>query len=184
MRGIRDDEETLDRLRELANVGAGHAADALAQLVGCPIWMSVPRLAAGWRTARALRGATGILFEVEGAAGSAFAVVLPPPARAALLECLLGDPEAPAPRSAEALCEVGNILASRALSAIADLAGGRLLPSIPTLAEGEALMKLVARRDADGGVRIETELLDARGAVRGVLSWAPPAQPSARRESV
>jgi hypothetical protein len=33
-------------------------------------------------------------------------------------------------------------------------------------------------------LRIETELLDARGAVRGLLSWAPPAQPSARRESV
>ena len=38
---FHDVGEELDRLCELANVGAGHAATALARLVGRPIRMSV-----------------------------------------------------------------------------------------------------------------------------------------------
>jgi len=34
----------LDRLCELANVGAGHAAGALARLIGCTVWMDPPRV--------------------------------------------------------------------------------------------------------------------------------------------
>ena len=34
----------LDALREVANIGAGHAATALSQMVGQPIMISVPRV--------------------------------------------------------------------------------------------------------------------------------------------
>ena len=34
----------LDALREVANIGAGHAATALSQMVGSTIMISVPRI--------------------------------------------------------------------------------------------------------------------------------------------
>ena len=48
---FRDVGDELDRLCELANVGAGHAATALARLVGRPIRMSVPCVRMGTASA-------------------------------------------------------------------------------------------------------------------------------------
>ncbi|MCX5740186.1 MAG: chemotaxis protein CheC, partial [Proteobacteria bacterium] len=90
---FHDVGEELDRLCELANVGAGHAATALARLIRRPIWMSVPRV----RMGTAATGETPladddawIFFEVEGAMGGALVLRLPGSARHLLVEELVG----------------------------------------------------------------------------------------------
>ena len=74
--------------------------------------------------------------------------------------------------------EVGNILASHALSAVADLVGVRVLPSLPSLvfdATGPALAAWRSR--AAGRVCIETHLVDDAGLPHVELVWIPSEVP-------
>jgi len=170
--------DELDRLCELVNVGAGHAATALARLVGRPIWMSVPRIRMGAATPAPVAGDDAwIFFEVQGALGGALVFRLPREARGTLLAALLDEGEGEA-QAESALREVGNILASHALSAVADLVGVRMLPSLPSLvfeASGPALAAWRAR--AAGRVCIETNLVDRAGRAAIELVWIPADAP-------
>lgn len=179
MNGKTDD--SLERICELADLGARRAADALAALVGRPIQLAVPRVLTLERleSLQANSSDTGIFFEVEGGPGGVLAVLFPAEALDVLLEAVLGAPE-PGRASTQmesALREVGNILASHALSAVADAIGARVLPSVPVLALEEAESVLAAfAADASGAsreLRIESELADSEGALRGVLVWLP-----------
>lgn len=172
---LHDVGDELDRLCELANVGAGHAATALARLVKRPIRMSVPRLRMGAAAPAVVAddGDAWIFFEVQGALGGALVLRLPGGARAALVTELVGDDESGA-HAESALRELGNILASHALSAVADLVGSRSLPSTPSLvfeAAGPALAAWRAR--AAGRVCIETHLVDDAGRATVDLVWIP-----------
>jgi len=177
---FRDVGEELDRLCELANVGAGHAASALARLIRRPIRMSVPRV----RMGTAATGETPladddawIFFEVEGAMGGALVLRLPGSSRHLLVHELVGA-EASSSHAESALREVGNILASHALSAVADLVGTRALPSLPSLvfdATGPALAAWRTR--AVGRVCIETHLVDEAGLSHVELVWIPAEVP-------
>lgn len=166
--------DELDRLCELVNVGAGHAATALSRLVGQPIWMSVPRIRMGAATPAPSAGEDAwIFFEVHGALGGALVLRLPCGSRHALLAEMIGDHGGEA-HAESALREVGNILASHALSAVADLVGTRVLPSLPSLvfdASGPALAAWRAR--AAGRVCIETNLVDRSGHAAVELVWIP-----------
>jgi chemotaxis protein CheC len=167
----------LDRLCELANVGAGHAAGALAQLLGRPILMDPPRVRVASRE-RSPGGAlgvetAGVFFELEGALAGVLGVLFPSRSRAALLEALLQDASPHSEEAESALREVGNILASHAVSAVADLVGGRLLPSLPVLA-GEAAGAVLESLQARGEpLRIESRLVERSGALRSLLVWIP-----------
>jgi len=70
----------LDRARELASIGAGHAAGALARLINRTIWMEVPRaqpVDAGTvpRAAALAEDGSAIFFELQGGVGGMMAVV-------------------------------------------------------------------------------------------------------------
>jgi len=172
--------EELDRLCELANVGAGHAATALARLVGRPIRMSVPRLRMGTTATGETPLAADdawIFFDVQGAMGGALVLRLPCSVRQLLVEELVGG-DASASHAESALREVGNILASHALSAVADFVGTRVLPSLPSLvfdATGPALAAWRSR--AAGRVCIETHLVDDAGLPHVDLVWIPSEVP-------
>lgn len=191
-------ESELDRVRELTNIGAGHAATAFAQLVGRPCRMRVPTVrllraeAAGSAFVASARDdergpLCGVFFEVEGAVGGVIALLFPAPARDLLLRTLAGG-AASADAAASALREVGNILISHAVSAMADTVGARVLPSIPVLAMEDAasvLASLVALRGTgETALRIETEISDAQGEYRGLLVFVPDADCLARPEPV
>jgi len=167
----------LDRLCELANVGAGHAAGALARLLGCTVRMDPPRVrvsAPGAEEGGELGIATsGVFFEVQGGIGGTLGVLFPHPARAALLETLIGDPDPHSEDAESALREVGNMLASHALSAVADLIGARVLPSLPVLAEQAAGAVLRSHQAGGEGLRIESRLVDDAGGLRSLLVWLP-----------
>jgi chemotaxis protein CheC len=134
----------LDALREVENIGAGHAATALSQMTNRRIMISVPQVAIN-----RLEEAAGLLGD-------------PPPLVAAILLHMMGDltgrtllvfPETAAKRLCDLLLrrpagtttafgdleqsslkEAGNILCGAFLTALSSFMGMMLLPSVPTLA--------------------------------------------------
>ncbi len=174
-------EAELDRVSELVNIGAGHAASAFSLLTGCTIWTAPPkafersrrRLAAGeagW--------STGVFFELDGCLDAIVGILFHEAASEAVVRRVVGITEGElAPHVIEsALMEIGNIMASHVASAIADTVGERLLPSIPTLAMNQAERQLdgfVALRGDRHPVRIESRLSDESGELSGLLVMLP-----------
>ena len=182
-------EAELDRLGELVNIGAGHAATAFGRLVGRTFRMRVPRV----RVLRAeSAGSTlvgtvhdpeeemaGIFFTVEGGLGGLVALLIPRAVRDPLLALLVrrrGARASPA-QDESALRELGNILASQLVSAIGETLGEAVLPSVPllTMEDGSAALgALVAHQAQDGQVvRVETQIVDETGDLRALLVLVP-----------
>jgi chemotaxis protein CheC len=178
------EEADIDRVRELVSIGAGHAASALAGLVGRTCEMRVPTVQRlGFREADpALAGErdlTGVLFELEGGTGGVLALLFPASTCDRLLERLLGPGRGAGSDDAaqSALCEVGNILASHAANAVGEMMGVPVLPSVPRLALTDApgaLASLVAARHPhEPTLRIEAEISDRARELRGILVLVP-----------
>jgi chemotaxis protein CheC len=179
----------IDRLAELTNVGAGHAAGAFAQLVGRTIWTDVPVVvedasSTGFFDSRPddraaeSRWCTGVFFEFDGCLDALVGILFPGSASEALVRRIVGIEagELTPPQIESALMEVGNILASHVASAIADTLRARLLPSIPTLAMAdaeEALALWIAERVGPGATRIESRLHDESDELHGRLVLVP-----------
>ncbi len=174
-------EQELDRLSELANIGAGHAATAFSHLVGRTMWMRVPRVRVAGDLGSAHReeeAGTGVFFEFDGCLGAVVGILFSDPECRALVRMMLGSDRDPDTSESvqSALMELGNILASQVASAIADTLGDRLLPSLPTLAmhdAGEELDSLAAERTCGEPIRIECELTDGTGELGGLLVLIP-----------
>jgi chemotaxis protein CheC len=179
-----------DRLLELANIGAGHAATALASLTGETCLMSVPaasvvdQLPPGSLLGASARVAlgeplAGVFFEVRGALRGSVAVLLPRPSRERILERLLGPPRAAleAGSVASALQELGNILASHVVSAMAETIGEPILLSTPAFSPDDAiavLASLIALRHPERpDLRIETVIADRSGETQAILVFLP-----------
>ncbi|KFA87279.1 chemotaxis protein CheC [Archangium violaceum] len=166
----------LDALREVANIGCGHAVNALARLVGGrTVNLSVPRalLAAAAEVAEMLGGAEAPVVAaklgMEGQLRGVLLLVLPREDSAALEALLLRRQDAPAEERESALSEAANIVASACLSAIGTLTGWRLLPSVPELVRGAAgLVVSRAVTEAQGGDRVV--VLETRFSAVGVPS--------------
>ncbi|MBJ6763423.1 chemotaxis protein CheC [Myxococcaceae bacterium JPH2] len=131
----------LDALREVANIGCGHAANALARLVRGQVDLSVPRVLVSSATEVALRlgghaPVAAVHLGMTGELQGAQMMVLTPRDGAVLESVLLGgQPASPLERDS-ALEEAANIAASACLSAIGRLTRWRLLPTVPTLRRG------------------------------------------------
>jgi chemotaxis protein CheC len=135
----------LDALREVANIGCGHAVNALARLVGGrTVNLSVPRavLAGASEVAEWLGGGDAPVVAaklgMEGQLRGVLLLVLPTEDGAALTSLLLRREDAPEEERESALSEAANIVASACLSAIGTLTGWKLLPTVPVLVRGEA----------------------------------------------
>jgi len=181
----------IDRLGELANVGAGHAANAFAQLVGRAIRNEVPVVIEGEPVGAPASdaeatgdGSTGVFFEFEGCLDAVVAILFPGRASELLVRQIVGieSGELEAPVTESALMEGGNILASHVASAIADTLGSRLLPSIPQLEMAhaeQALDRYIADTVGQDSLRIESAFSDASGELRGRLVLVPTRWPAA-----
>ncbi len=139
-------EIQLDALREVANIGCGHAASALSQLVGGrKVQIDVPRVVVTPVSEMPLMlgGAdtkvVAALLEMQGELTGDLILVLPEKDALQLCSLLLNAPcEMPlSVVQKSALGEAANIVASACLSAIGTLTGLRLLPSTPTLSQDE-----------------------------------------------
>ncbi|MCY1040117.1 chemotaxis protein CheC [Corallococcus sp. bb12-1] len=131
----------LDALREVANIGCGHGANALARMMGGRVDLSIPEVRlTSTQEGPALLGDDGPAIAVRlgmtGELRGALVLLLPPHDGEALESVLVrGQPASPEERES-ALAEAANIIASACLSAIGRLTGWRLLPTVPRLERG------------------------------------------------
>ncbi len=131
-----------DALREVANIGAGHAATALSQMTGRKIMISVPEVSIRpLEEVAELVGPpetviAGVLMHVMGDLTGRTLVVLGEDSARALCTLLLRRPS-PGPgfdaMQQSTIKETGNILCSAYLNALSDFLGMMLLPSVPAL---------------------------------------------------
>jgi chemotaxis protein CheC len=144
MEDVRDLKESqLDALREVANIGAGHAATALSQMTNRTIMITVPRV-----KVKPLEDASDMLGPPEQVVASVLMhmmgdltgramVLFPERAAYTLCDFLLRQPIGTTRELGEmersGLKEAGNILASAYLNALSDFMGMMLVPSVPSL---------------------------------------------------
>jgi chemotaxis protein CheC len=133
-----------DALREVANIGAGHAATALSTLTNRRIMISVPevRISRLEEVAEILGSpddvVAAVLMHMMGDLTGRTLVLFPEQSARHLCDILLRKPigttRAYGEMEQSGLKEVGNILSSAYLNALSDFMGMMLVPSVPSLA--------------------------------------------------
>lgn len=133
----------LDTLKEVSNIGMGHAATALSQMTGQRVNLTVPNVTIIEinQVPEHLGGVeemmVGITLQILGDARGSIMLLFPQQSAHLLLCNLLGhqgETLVISEESSSALKEVGNILASAYLSGLGSLLNKTLIPSVPLLA--------------------------------------------------
>jgi chemotaxis protein CheC len=138
-------EFQLSVLREVGNIGAGHAATALSNLLNSEIQMNVPRVSVvGFDEITDIVGGAeqfviGIFLRVEGDIPGSIFFLLEVESAKRLVAGLVGtyaseEPEEFSEMEISALQEVGNILTGSYLSSLADFTRKELSPTPPAIA--------------------------------------------------
>ncbi len=145
MEDVRDLKELqLDALREVANIGAGHAATALSQMTNHTIMIAVPEV-----NVRPLEEVTdmvgrpdevvaAVLMHMMGDLTGRTLVLFPEGSARTLCDLLFkrsaGTTGEFGPMEQSGIKEAGNILASAYMNALSDFMGMMLVPSVPNAA--------------------------------------------------
>lgn len=134
----------MDVLKEIGNIGSGHAATALSRLLNKPIDIQVPqvRFLPFEEILEMMGGAehvvVAIYLRVEGeSSGHLFFLIEPSSAREMLRSLAgidTGCGETYSELEISALCEIGNILAGSYLSSLADFTRLAMTPTVPAMA--------------------------------------------------
>jgi chemotaxis protein CheC len=134
----------LDALREVANIGAGHAATALSQMINSTIMISVPTINVSRleevppQVSAPEEPVAAVLMHMLGDLTGRTLLVFPKPTAVRLAELMLRRPHGSSAVLGEmeqsAIKEAGNILSSAYMNALSDFMGMMLLPSPPSLA--------------------------------------------------
>jgi chemotaxis protein CheC len=183
-------DRDMDVLREVANIGAGHAATALSTMIGSTIMISVPRV-------NVLQvddlppvvldheePVAAVLLHMLGDLTGRTLLVFPCAAALRLADLLLQrEPSgsfALGELEESAIMEVGNILSSAYMNALAEFLGMMLLPSPPTLRIGTSASVLADAHirfalEADQVLYVESEFLlkDVDVKLRGFFLLLP-----------
>jgi chemotaxis protein CheC len=144
MDDIRDLKDLqLDALKEVENIGAGHAATALSQMTNRRIMISVPRISVTrLEDVAELLGdprevVAAILLHMLGDLTGRTLLVFPEPSAKRLCDLLLARPSGKTQDFGEleqsSLKEAGNILCGAYMNALSSFMGMMLLPSVPSL---------------------------------------------------
>lgn len=138
----------LDALREVANIGAGHAATALSQLTSRTIMISVPevRLTPVEEVPELVGPAdtpvAAVMMGMMGDLTGRTMILFPLQAARSLCDILLRRPAGATTEfgtmEESGLKEVGNILCSAYLTALSEFLGMMLVPSVPGLVVDQA----------------------------------------------
>ena len=163
-------EAQRDALREVSNIGVGHAATALSKMIGRPIEIFVPRILITplAEVPVCLGGAenmmAGIFLGIQGDARGSIMMLFPKASAVRLCGLLTGEEliRLEDQETVSSLKEVGNILASAYLNALGELIGKTLLPSVPCFAYDMAgalvdTLLIEVGRKSDLALMVETE---------------------------
>ena len=134
--------QALDALREVANIGAGHAATALSEITGQRIMISVPHITVAAiedvpnQIADGEEPVAGVAIKIAGDLTGLTLLVFPQPIAHRIASLMMGGRPVQALGAIEesALKEAGNILSAAYLNALADFFSMRILNSPPVLA--------------------------------------------------
>jgi chemotaxis protein CheC len=136
--------DQLDALREVANIGAGHAATALSQMTGSTIMISVPTINISsledvpTQISEPEEPVAAVLMHMLGDLTGRTLLVFPRPTATRLAELMLrrpgGTSEELGALEQSAIKEAGNILSGAYMNALSEFMGLMLLPSPPSLA--------------------------------------------------
>jgi chemotaxis protein CheC len=172
-------------MREVSNIGAAHAGHALAEMLGRPVTIDVPRVSThpgSLDIERSEELCACVYMPFEGDVRGHVALVFPWPAARALLRIMLGS-DCPSPGGmseleASALLESGNIVNSSFLCGIARMSGLKLYATPPYLSVDmcAASVDAVLSEAALSGeeiVAIDTRIEDAADAFRGHFLYVP-----------
>ncbi|GAC1544774.1 MAG: chemotaxis protein CheC [Candidatus Velthaea sp.] len=175
-----------DALKEVGNIGAGHAATALSQLLNTTVKLSEPSIDVikfrdlSTRVGYENRIVAALHMYVRGEAPGQMVVLFD---RENALEFvnvfikrIIGDIQIFDSIVDSTLKELGNIIAGSYLTALISLTGINLLPSVPTLSYGtiqaafRTLMSILPDQDV---FLIESSFLDKGQAVSGQFILIP-----------
>jgi chemotaxis protein CheC len=173
MDDIRDLKELqLDALKEVENIGAGHAATALSQLTNRRIMISVPRIqVTRLEDVAELLGdptevVAAVLLHMLGDLTGRTLLIFPEPSAKRLCDLLLNRRPGTTTGFQEieqsSLKEAGNILCGAYMNALSSFMGMMLLPSVPSLVIDSAAAVLTSAylnfgSDRDYVFCVETE---------------------------
>jgi chemotaxis protein CheC len=177
----------LDALKEVGNIGAGHGATALSQLVGKRILITVPQASViPLKDVPRLVGdpntlVAGLFLTILGDATGKILLLLPRESAVNLADMLLKQPMGSSKILSEighsAIKEAGNILTGAYLSALNEFLGMLLLISVPTLVfdiAGAVLANAtLGMEDVDKIVCIETQFIDSNQIISGYFLLMP-----------
>jgi chemotaxis protein CheC len=176
-----------DVLREVGNIGAGHAATALSKLIQKEIDMKVPQvnIIPFDEVAECVGGAEALVvtvfLRVEGDCPGNMFFILDMDSAGNLLKQMIGakgDVHSLSEMEISALHEIGNILTGSYLSSLADFTKLNLQPSVPALAIDMAgailsygLIEL--GRTGDFALTIDTAFFEGNEQVKGHFFLIP-----------
>ena len=175
-----------DALKEVGNIGAGHAATALSQLLNAKINLSEPRIDVikfrdlATRVGHEDRMVAALHMYIRGEAPGQIVVLFDREQAldfvSTFLKRVIGDIQIFDSIADSTLKEIGNIIAGSYLSAINNLTGQNVLPSVPTLSYGtiqaafRTLMSILPDQDV---FLIESAFLDKEKEVSGQFILIP-----------
>ncbi|AQT83630.1 CheY-P-specific phosphatase CheC [Paenibacillus larvae subsp. pulvifaciens] len=178
----------LDVLKEVGNIGAGHAATALSTLLSKPVDMTVPsvRLVPFESIAESVGGdeqiVLAVFLRVLGDAPGNMFFIMDTASAKNLLRSMAGMDITSYEKFSEmeysALGEIGNILVGSYVSSLADFTGLSLSPTVPSLAidmAGAVLSfgLLQFGQMGDQALLIDTKFLEGQEEVRGHFFLIP-----------
>lgn len=133
--------EQLDALREVANIGAGHAATAMSEMTGQRIMISVPRVNIAPldevpnQIAEGEEPVAAVLMQMMGDLSGLTLLVFPKASALRVASLMMRRPATELGMIEQsAIQEAGNILGSSYMNALAEFMGMILMPSPPSLA--------------------------------------------------
>ncbi|MCY9665250.1 chemotaxis protein CheC [Paenibacillus alginolyticus] len=178
----------MDVLKEVGNIGAGHAATALSTLLDKPIDMLVPkvRMLPFEEICDSVGGAEtvvlAIFLRVDGDAPGNMFFILDLETAKNMLRDLIGlnieNQEEYSELELSALNEIGNILAGSYLSSLADFTNLNMQPTVPSLAidmAGAILSYglLQFGQMGDQALLIDTKFMEGENEVQGHFFLIP-----------
>jgi chemotaxis protein CheC len=180
----------LDALREVANIGAGHAATALSTMTGGTIMISVPTLNIARledvpsQVSEPEEPVAAVLMHMVGDLTGRTLLMFPHASALRLAELMLRRPAGSSTElgalEQSAIKEAGNILSGAYMNALSDFMGLMLLPSPPSLAIdmssavlSTAHLQFGSDRDYVFCVESEFRLIDLGERLRGYFLLLP-----------
>lgn len=178
----------MDVLKEVGNIGAGHAATALSKLLDKPVDMMVPkvRMVPFEEIAESVGGieqvVVAIFLRIDGETPGNMFFILTQESSKRLLSKIVGieveDDETYTEMELSALNEIGNILAGSYLTSLADFTNLNMQPTVPSLAidmAGAILTYglLQYGEMGDHALLIDTAFLEGKDEVEGHFFLIP-----------